>query len=267
MSKPKTIRTEILADNGETNSRLHSAINQEASASEVERCVPTAGDLSKTEVSKMERPTTKSGGWFAKPPLRKDYLAPAPTSYPMKIPKDFHQTWAIDTANGEGVVYTIDVTHPDSNEAKIYVVHPDVVREAVLRCSEGDYTFAILTDKSDGIGGEIRPVELHPWVTKTGQFGLLPLKRPILGNALSEVAYDNKALKLVDHQGKWVRRTTIEKELVVIPLPPNAEGFGEPRWPKVLTDGDWETIISRAFENRWIKSLDDKVARSLAGLE
>jgi len=53
----------------------------------------------------------------------------------------------------------------------------------------------------------------------------------------------------------------------VIPLPPNADGFGEPRWPKVLIDGDWETIISRAFDNRWIKSLDDKAARSLAGLE
>jgi hypothetical protein len=55
--------------------------------------------------------------------------------------------------------------------------------------------------------------------------------------------------------------------LVVIPLPLNAEGYGEPRWPKVLTDGDWETIITRAFDNRWIKSLNDKAARSLAGLE
>jgi hypothetical protein len=185
----------------------------------------------------------------------------------MKVPKDFHQTWAIDTANGEGVVYTIDVTHPADNEAKTYVVHPEVVREAVRQCAEGDYTFSILTDKNDGIGGEIRPVELHPWVTKTGQFGLMPLKRPIIGNSLSETAYDNKANKLAENQGKWVRRTTIEKDLVVIPLPPNADGYGEPRWPKVLIDGDWEAIISRAFDNRWIKSLDDKVARNLAGLE
>jgi hypothetical protein len=95
----------------------------------------------------------------------------------------------------------------------------------------------------------------------------MPLKRPIAGNSLSETAYDNKANRLAENQGKWVRRTTIEKDLVVIPLPPNADGFGEPRWPKVLTDGDWETIISRAFNNRWIKSLDDKAARSLAGLE
>jgi hypothetical protein len=73
--------------------------------------------------------------------------------------------------------------------------------------------------------------------------------------------------KLSENQGKWVRRTTIQKDLVVIPLPPDAEGFGEPRWPKVLTDGDWETIISRAFANRWIKSLNDKAARYLAGLE
>jgi len=147
------------------------------------------------------------------------------------------------------------------------VVHPDVVREAVRRCSEGDYTFSILTDKNGGIGGEIRSVELHPWVTKTGQFGLMPLKRPIAGNSLSEMAYDNKVNKLAENQGKWVRRTTIEKDLVVIPLPPNADGFGEPRWPKVLTDGDWETIIRRAFDNRWIRSLEDKVARNLAGLE
>jgi len=219
------------------------------------------------EKPKPETSPPKSGGWFAKPPVRKDYIPPAPTSYPMKIPKDFHQTWAIDTDNGEGVVYTIEVTHADLGEAKTYVVHPNVVEEALRLCSVGDYTFSILTDKSDGIGGEIRPVELHPWVTKTGQFGLMPLKRPIIGNSLSEMAYDNKALRLAENQGKWVRRTTIEKDLVVIPLPPNAEGFGEPRWPKVLTDGNWDTIISRAFDNRWIKSLDDKTARGLAGLE
>jgi hypothetical protein len=218
-------------------------------------------------VDPKEKPQTKSGGWFAKPPVRKNYIPPAPTSYPMKIPKTFHQTWPIDTRNGEGVVYTIDVTHPDDNEAKIYVVHPDVVKEALQQCSEGDYTFSILTDKSDGLGGEIRLVELHPWVTKTGQFGLMPLKRPIAGNSLSEMVYDNKALKLAENQGQWVRRTTIEKDLVVIQLPPNAEGYGEPRWPKVLIEGDWATIISRAFDNRWIKSLTDKAARNLAGLE
>src|SRR5215831_7786468 len=165
--------------------------------------------LNATDQPKVEKPQIKSGGWFAKPPVRKDYIPPAPTSYPMKVPKDFHQTWDIDTANGEGVVYTIDVTHPDGNEAKTYVVHPDVVREAVRRCSEGDYTFSILTDKNDGIGGEIRQVELHPWVTKTGQFGLMPLKRPIIGNSLSEMVYDNKVIKLAEYQGKWVRRTTI----------------------------------------------------------
>jgi hypothetical protein len=219
------------------------------------------------EPAAAEKPQAKSGGWFAKPPVRKDYIPPAPTSYPMKIPKDFHQTWAIDTANGEGVVYTIEVTHADINEAKTYVVHPSVVSEAVRQCSAGDYTYAILTDKNEGIGGEIRALELHPWVTKTGQFGLMPLKKPIIGNALSEMAYDNKAGRIAENQGKWVRRTTIEKDLVVIPLPPGADGFGEPRWPKVLTDADWETIISRAFDNRWIKSLDDKVARGLAGLE
>jgi hypothetical protein len=147
------------------------------------------------DLPKAEKPPTKSGGWFAKPPVRKDYIPPAPTSYPMKVPIDFHQTWAIDTANGEGVVYTIDVTHADGNETKTYVVHPNVVTEAVCQCSEGDYTFSILTDKSDAIGGEIRPVELHPWVTKTGQFGLMPLKRPIAGNSLSETAYDNKAFR------------------------------------------------------------------------
>jgi hypothetical protein len=228
---------------------------------------PAPADLPKVEMPKVEKSQTKAGGWFAKPPVRKDYIPPAPTSYPMKVPKDFHQTWIIDTANGEGVVYTIEVTHPDGNEAKTYVVHPDVVREAVRQCAEGDYTFSILTDKSDGIGGEIRPVELHPWVTKTGQFGLMPLKQPIAGNLLSETAYEHKVNRLAENQGKWVRRTTIEKDLVVIPLPPNADGFGNPRWPKVLTDGDWETIISRAFENRWIKSLDDKAARNLAGLE
>jgi hypothetical protein len=215
---------------------------------------------------KAEKFQAKSGGWFAKPPVRKNYVPPAPTSYPMKIPKDFHQTWAIDTANGEGVVYTIEVTHPDNNEAKTYPVHPDVVREAFRQCSEGDYTFSILTDKNDGIGGEIRLVELHPWVTKTGQFGLMPVKRPIAGNQLSENAYDAKATLIQKYQGKWVRRTTIEKAMVVIPLPEETD-LGEPRWPKVLTDGDWETIISRAFDNRWIKSLDDKTARSLAGLE
>jgi hypothetical protein len=175
-------------------------------------------ELPKAEILKAEKSQTKSGGWFAKPPVRNDYIPPAPTSYPMKVPKDFHQTWPIDTANGEGVVYTIDVTHSDDNEAKVYVVHPDVVTEAMRQCSQGTYTFSILTDKSDGLGGEIRPVELHPWVTKTGQFGLMPLKRPIAGNVLSETAYDNKAIKLAENQGKWVRRTTIQKDLVVISL-------------------------------------------------
>jgi hypothetical protein len=226
-------------------------------------------NLPKAETPKVKKPETKSGGWFAPPPVRKDYIPPAPTSYPMKIPRDFHQTWPIDTAKGEGVVYTIDVTHPDDHEARTYVVHPDVVTEARRQCAEGNYTFAILTDKSDGVGGEIRPVELHPWVTKIGQFGLIPLKKPIAGNSLSETAYKNKARQLAENQGKWVRRTTIEKNVVVIPLPldADADSFGEPRWPKVLTDGDWEAIITRAFANRWIKSLDDKVARNLAGLE
>jgi hypothetical protein len=229
--------------------------------------IPTESPGREADPPKAEKSQTKSGGWFAPPPVRKDYIPPAPTSYPMKIPKDFHQTWPIDTASGEGVIFTVDVTHADDNEAKVYVVHPSVVAEVMRRCSAKDYTFSILTDKNEGLGGEIRRVELHPWVTKTGQFGLMPVKKPIAGSSLSETAYENKVSKLAEHQGKWVRRTTFERDLVVIPLPPDADGYGEPRWPKVLTDGDWETIISRAFANRWIKSLDDKVARSLAGLE
>lgn len=213
-----------------------------------------------------EKPTVKSGGWFAKPPVRKDYIPPAPTSYPMKVPKDFHQTWKIDTVNGEGIVYVIDVTHPDSNEAKTYVVYPDVQAEALRMCSEGDFTFCVLTDKNLGWGGEVRWIELHPWVTKTGQFGLMPIKGPLEGNALSEEAYKLKRANVDEHQGKWVRRTSIEKQQVVIPLPDGAD-LGVPRWPKVLTGGDWETIITRAFDNRYIKSLGDKVARALAGLE
>jgi len=224
-------------------------------------------DLPKEEMPKAEKSQTKSGGWFAKPPVRKDYIQPAPTAIPMKLPLDFHQTWPIDTASGEGVVYTIKITHPDQKEAKTYVVHPDVVNEAVRRCAQGDYTFSILTDKSEGLGGEIRALELHPWVTKIGQFGLFPLKRPIIGSTISEAAYENSADNIAKNQGNWARRTRIENALVAIPLPPDAEGYGDPRWPKMLVDGDWETIITRAFENRWIKSLDDKAARSLAGLE
>jgi hypothetical protein len=260
------IKRETSSPNSDHLNRLETKL-VETSPVEAERSTPLQTDSPKVETPKAEKPPTKSGGWFAPPPVRKNYIPPAPTSYPMKIPKDFHQTWPINTAAGEGVVYTIDVTHGDINEAKTYVVHPSVVAEAARQCSVGDYTYAILTDKNDGVGGEIRAIELHPWITKTGQFGLMPVKRPILGNTLSEVAYDNKALRLAENAGKWVRRTSIEKDLVVIPLPPGAQGFGEPRWPKVLTDGDWESIISRAFENRWIKSLDDKVARGLAGLE
>jgi hypothetical protein len=143
----------------------------ESPAVEAGRSAPA--DLPKVETPKVEKPPIKSGGWFTKPPVRKDYIPPAPTSIPMKIPKDYHQTWA----SGEGVVYTIEITHGDINEAKTYVVHPDVVTEVLRQCSEGDYSFSILTDKSEGIGGEIRSVELHPWVTKTGQFGLMPLKK------------------------------------------------------------------------------------------
>jgi hypothetical protein len=263
---PKKPEIEPSSPNSEHINRLETVPEDRANAQELDLTVPKVSG-SYAPFDKAEKPQTKSGGWFAKPPVRKNYIPPAPTSYPMKVPKDYHQTWPIDTANGEGVVYTIDVTHPDDNEARLYVVHPNVVTEVVRRCSAGDYIFSILTDKSDGLGGEIRPVELHPWVTKTGQFGLMPIKRLITGNLLSETAYDNKVSKLAENQGKWVRRTTIEKDLRVIKLPSNADGYGEPRWPKVLTDGDWETIISRAFANRWIKSLDDKVARNLAGLE
>jgi hypothetical protein len=172
-------------------------------------------DQPKEETPMEEKPQIKSGGWFAKPPVRKNYIPPAPTSFPMKIPKDYHQTWALDTTNGEGVVYTIDLTHPDINEAKTYVVHPDVIAKAVQQCSEGNYTFSILTDKNDGVGGEVRLLELHPWVTKTGQFGLMPILKPLLGNTLSETAYDNKTNNLTENQGKWVRRTTIEKSMCV----------------------------------------------------
>jgi hypothetical protein len=145
----------------DTNIGNNGEVNRVADYTEPEQL--NATDQPKVEMPKPEKSQTKSGGWFAKPPVRKDYIPPAPTSYPMKVPKDFHQTWAIDTANGEGVVYTIEVTHPDGNEAKTYIVHPEVVREAIRRCSGGDYTFSILTDKNDGIGGEIRSVELHPW--------------------------------------------------------------------------------------------------------
>jgi hypothetical protein len=137
-----------------------------------------------------------------------------------------------------------------------------VVREATRQCNQEEHLFSILTDKGANLGGEVRQVELHPWVTKTGHFGLWPVKRPLLGNQLSENAYEFKSNLIKEYSGKWVRRTTIEKALVVIPLPQDAE-LGEPRWPKVLLDGDWETIITRAFANRWIKSLDDKTARNL----
>jgi hypothetical protein len=121
--------------------------------------------------SSNDHPKIKSGGWFTKPPVRKDYIPPAPTSYPLKTPKDFHQTWPIDTNNGEGIVFVIDVNHPDTNEAKTYVVHPDVHDEASRRCSQGDFTFSILTEKNLDYAGEVRWAELHPWVTKSGQLG------------------------------------------------------------------------------------------------
>jgi hypothetical protein len=218
------------------------------------------------EPENLKKPPPKSGGWFAKPPVRPGYIPPAPTFYPLKTSKDYHQTWPIDTANGEGLVYTIEVTHPDQNEAKTYVVHPEVVMEAARRCYGGDYTYSILTDKNSELGGEVRTQELHPWVTKTGQFGLMPVRCPIIGNTLSEEAYEAKRSKIDAYQNQWVRRTTIARRPEIQVLPPGAQ-FDPPRWPKVLVDGDWEAIITRAYDNRYIRSLDDKVARNLAGLD
>jgi hypothetical protein len=53
----------------------------------IEVSAPAPADLPKMEMPKAEKSQTKSGGWFAKPPVRKDYIPPAPTSYPMKVPK------------------------------------------------------------------------------------------------------------------------------------------------------------------------------------
>jgi hypothetical protein len=92
------------------------------------------------------------------------------------------------------------------------------------------------------------------------------IKGPLAGSILSQDAYASKRANIDAHQGQWVRRTSIQKRQVVIPLPDGAD-LGPPRWPKVLTDGDWETIVTRVFDNRYIKSLDDKAARDLAALE
>ena len=185
----------------------------------------------------------------------------------MKFSEDYHQLWPIDVAKGVGVVYQISVTHADTNRAKQYVVHSSLVTEALRRCALEDYTFCRLTERSDKVGGTIRRYELHPWVTKTGQFGLLPILCPLIGNTLSEESYEDKALQIARSRGKWVRWGTVGDKYQLLKLPPDAIDFGPPQWPKVLLEGDWATIISRAFDNRWIKSLSDKTARSLAGLE
>jgi hypothetical protein len=114
----KKSETDPSSPNSETINRLKSN-PAESLAIEKGLSVPAPVDLPKGEMPKAEKSQTKSGGWFAKPPIRKDWIPPAPTSIPMKIPKDYHQTWAIDTANGEGVVYTIEVTHYPAKSSKL----------------------------------------------------------------------------------------------------------------------------------------------------
>lgn len=81
-------------------------------------------------------------------------------------------------------------------------------------CEQGDPTYAVLTDKSMGFGGEVRLHELYPWISRTGQFGVWAIVTPLPGNVLSEHHYNVKADCIRANLGRWVRYTTINKEPV-----------------------------------------------------
>jgi hypothetical protein len=209
----------------------------------------------------------KDGGFFARPQVRMDLAPPTATEVPVRRPEDFCQVELLDVGNEEpgGVrVYISRVVHPSTNEGSDYIVMPDVVAAATAEWEDGDATYAVLTEKVKEYGGEVRVHELYPWISRTGQFGLWSVKTPLPGNKLSEHYYFAKTEVIRGNAGKWVRYTMVNKELQVQPAPGDYKWRA--KWPAEYLNGDWESIINRAFRGQVIKSLEDQAAKWLAGI-
>lgn len=210
----------------------------------------------------------KDGGFFARPHIRTDLGQATAVEVPARMPEDFVQIELLDLGNGDEAgpipVYIVPVTHPSTNERSNYVVRPEVVDQATSLWDQGDAIFAVLTEKSLGYGGEARVYELYPWISRTGQFGVWPIVTPLPGNSHSEHAYNSKSGTIRANVDQWVRYTNVNKDLQAVTAPFNVTW--PTKWPAEYLNGDWESIINRAYRGQIIRSLEDQAAKWLAGL-
>jgi hypothetical protein len=205
-----------------------------------------------TTTHEMSGREIKDGGFFARPHVRTDLGQSTAIDVPVRMPEDFAQLDLVDLGEGKEAgpvpIFIVRVIHPSTNEGSAYVVRPKAVDLATEMCEQGDPTYAVLTDKSMGFGGEVRLHELYPWISRTGQFGLWAIVTPLPGSVLSEHYYNVKADSIRANLNRWVRYTTINKEPVAQYAPATVNY--PLKWPAEYRSGDWASIINRAFRDK-----------------
>jgi uncharacterized protein YrzB (UPF0473 family) len=220
------------------------------------------------------KPLIRSGGKFAKrqPFARRRFEKPPQHKIPIETPKEYHQLWPLDEEQGEGLVYIIEVKHQDEEQNKEYVVLNEVVEEATSRCEQDDTTFYKFTLKGEGFLGEVRLVEVHPWVTRNKDWGLWRVRCPIryedgTFEPKSSKTYQQARESIEDYAGRWVHRVYDKKKEGWQTIPaPSGELWKPPVWDSLLTSGNWDAILEKAFEGRVIRSLDEDIVKWKVGL-
>ena len=159
------------------------------------------------------------------------------------------------------MVYAVKLTLPAEKEEKAYIILTSVVEEARAKAEAGDATYSILTPVGLRLGGSVREYELHPWVDRSGRFGLWPVIVGMEDNLRSITPYLAKKADIEITKGKWVRRAAG----LTIPAPPGSV-WSPPKWPRELLNGGLDTLILRAYRGRVIKTLNSDEAKWLAGL-
>jgi len=209
------------------------------------------------------QPKKKSGGTFGRIKIKKkeELGQVLVQEIPLRLPSDYHQTYPINTEEGEGVVYAVKVSLPAEQEEKTFIVMTDVVERAYVMAEAGDPTFAVLTPVEANLGGTARAYEVYPWVERSGRFGFWPIVVGMEGNERSMGPYKVKKQDIAENVGKWVRRV----KDVTIAAPPGSV-WSPPKWPKELLDGGLDSLILRAYKGRIIDSLDSEEAKWLAGI-
>ena len=225
--------------------------------------VGVSGGNGQTVVSPVVKIRKPLGGRVNVRPPKKLVSPESNQSIPKTKPDDFHQTYPINTAAGEGVYYILPVENPDTGENQDWIVVYEVVNAAVQQVTEQhDGTFSALTPKGYGLGGRARETELHPWVTRGKRFGLRPIKCALPDSTLSEEHYRTIREQIDSYIGKWYRLA----DNLVFPQPPGSGDWGMPAWPLELLEGNLDALVRRAYEGRIITSLEQDAAKWAAGL-